>query len=113
MCYISQKSIITPLLPLAYSEHSETVGFVRAFEKYLRQNYHSCLRSELEERRAFSVDLKELLNNENVKTAIPELPHLVLNSPEGVISCLGLAMHQVGGGGVLGTQWWAAGVIGA
>lgn len=79
----------------AYSEHSETVGFVRAFEKYLRQIYPSCLRSELEERRAFSVDLKELLNDENVKEAIPQLPTLVLNSPEGVINCLGLAMHQL------------------
>ena len=72
---------------------------MRAFEKYLKQNYHKCLRSELEERRAFSVDLKELLSDEEVKTAIPELPNLVLNSPEDVINCLGLAMHQVGCGG--------------
>lgn len=84
-----------PFFPSAYSEHSETVGFVRAFEKYLRKIYHSCLRSELEERRAFSVDLKELLNDEDVKTAVPELPCLLMNSPEGVINCLGLAMHQV------------------
>ncbi|KAK8395977.1 hypothetical protein O3P69_005220 [Scylla paramamosain] len=78
-----------------YSEHSDTVEFVCAFEKYLKQNYHKCLRSELEERRAFSVDLKELLSDEDVKTAMPELPNLVLNSPEDVINCLGLAMHQL------------------
>ena len=74
---------------------------MRAFEKYLRQNYNSGLRTELEQRRSFSVDLKMLLNDENVKTVIPDLSNLVLNSPEGVINCLGLAMHQVGCGSVL------------
>lgn len=61
----------------------------------MQQIYRSNLRSEMEERRAFTVDLQKLLNDEDLKTAISELRSLVMNSPEVMINSLGLAMHQV------------------
>lgn len=69
--------------------------YLRVFEKYLQKSYHTIPRSELEEHRAFTVDLADLLNDESVKAAIPDFKSLVRHSPEMVINCLGLAMHQV------------------
>lgn len=78
-----------------YSEGSEAVTFIKAFEKYFLQLRPSVQREEIEERRAFTVNLKMLLADEVIMKEIPELPSLVINSPEKIISCLGLAMHQL------------------
>lgn len=78
-----------------YSDGSETVTFIKAFEKYLQGLRPSLQREEIEERRSFNVSIKSLLSHEGLKEDIPDLADLLLNSPERVISCLGLAMHQV------------------
>lgn len=78
-----------------YSDGSETVRFVQAFEEYFSRLRPTLQRSEIEDRRAFHVNLKVLLEDEPVKEKIQELSDLVLNSPQRIISCLGLALHQV------------------
>ncbi|KAK3887660.1 hypothetical protein Pcinc_008244 [Petrolisthes cinctipes] len=78
-----------------YSDGSETVTFIMAFEKYLQELRPSLDRKDIEERRSFNVSIKSLLAHEGLKEAIPDLADLILSSPERVISCLGLAMHQL------------------
>ncbi|XP_045612321.2 DNA helicase MCM8 [Procambarus clarkii] len=78
-----------------YSEGSEAVTFVKAFEKYFHQIRPSMQREDIEERRAFTVNLEMLLADEMIKKKIPEISDLVITAPDRIISCLGLAMHQL------------------
>ncbi|XP_047500985.1 DNA helicase MCM8-like [Penaeus chinensis] len=78
-----------------YSDGSETVKFVQAFEEYFSRLRPTLQRSEIEDRRAFHVNLKVLLEDGPVKEKIQEISDLVLNSPQRIISCLGLALHQL------------------
>lgn len=87
--------MMVSFFPTGYSEGSEAVNFIRVFEKYLQELRPSLQRNEIEERRAFTVNLKVLLENETVKKEIPDLSELVVTAPDRIIKCLGLAMHQV------------------
>ncbi|XP_071552427.1 DNA helicase MCM8-like [Panulirus ornatus] len=78
-----------------YSAGSEMVAYVKAFGKFFHQLRPSLQRDVIEERRAFSVNLKTLLHDEMIKKEIPNISELVVNAPEKIISCLGLAMHQL------------------
>ncbi|XP_042241405.1 DNA helicase MCM8-like [Homarus americanus] len=78
-----------------YSEGSETVTFIKAFEKYLLELQPSLMREDIEERRSFTVDLKMLFHHKVIMEEIPEISDLVINTPDRMISCLGLAMHQL------------------
>ena len=70
--------------------------YVKAFEDYYRRHRSSMMvRSAIEERRAFTVNLKVLFEDVPLKEKIPDLSELVINSPAKMIGCLGLALHQV------------------
>ncbi|XP_066964761.1 DNA helicase MCM8-like [Macrobrachium rosenbergii] len=78
-----------------YSEHSETVAYIKAFEDYFKRHRHTMQRPEIEERRSYSVNLKVFLEDEPLKDKISDLSELINNSPARMISCLGLALHQL------------------
>ncbi|KAK7080663.1 DNA replication licensing factor mcm8 [Halocaridina rubra] len=78
-----------------YSESSDTVRYVKAFEEYFHRLRPDMQRTEIEERHAYPVDLKVLLEDLTLKDKIPDLSELLFNSPANAISCLGLALHQL------------------
>lgn len=78
-----------------YSDGSEVVLLVKAFEEYIKRILPTMQRSEIEKKRSFMVDLKIILEDADIKEKIPELGSILNSCPQRIIDCLGLAAHQV------------------
>ena len=78
-----------------YSSGSENVVFIKAFEKYFQEFRPSTQRKKDDEKRSCKVDVQHLLENKDVLSVIPELNSLIITSPQRMIDCIGIAIHQV------------------
>ncbi|KAL4224835.1 DNA replication licensing factor mcm8 [Mactra antiquata] len=77
-----------------YNEHSSSVVMTQVFEKYLLSWLHSYNFDDIELKGSFTVDFKELFADTVICDSISDLQTKLKESPENVLSCLGLAMHQ-------------------
>ncbi|XP_021920496.1 DNA helicase MCM8 isoform X1 [Zootermopsis nevadensis] len=79
----------------AYKEGSTTVNKVQAMEKFINRNSSVYSYSVVEERRSFSIDLKNLKSDNDFTSEWATFEEDLSECPEQTINCLGLAMHQV------------------
>ncbi|XP_066280875.1 DNA helicase MCM8-like [Branchiostoma lanceolatum] len=78
-----------------YVEHSPDVVRTQAFEKYFLSILDLYDKDEIEQKGSLAIDFKELLQDEGVRSAIPDMASVMKETPEKILSCLGLAVHQV------------------
>ncbi|VDI08027.1 Hypothetical predicted protein [Mytilus galloprovincialis] len=79
----------------AYNDHSPTVKKVQVFEKYFLSWSQSYKWDDVEEKGYFIVDMKELLADQILMEGIPDLSTEMKDMPDRILSCIGLAVHQV------------------
>lgn len=78
-----------------YSDHSPTVKKIQLFEKYLISWKSLYNFSDLERKGHFSIDFKQLQEDEIIRDGCPDLAAQLKQTPGAVIETLGLAMHQL------------------
>ncbi|XP_005096787.1 DNA helicase MCM8 [Aplysia californica] len=78
-----------------YSDHSPVVEKVQLFEKYFVSWNKLYNWDDIEQKGFFIIDFKELTADNIIKDGCPALESELRDSPENVIACLGLAMHQI------------------
>ncbi|XP_076114313.1 DNA helicase MCM8-like isoform X2 [Mytilus galloprovincialis] len=79
----------------AYNDHSPTVKKVQVFEKYFLSWSQSYKWDDVEEKGYFIVDMKELLADQILMEGIPDLSTEMKDMPDRILSCIGLAVHQL------------------
>ncbi|XP_033753343.1 DNA helicase MCM8-like [Pecten maximus] len=78
-----------------YCEHSPTVTRIQVFEKYLISWSHSYKWNDVEEKGSFTMEYKDLISDEIIQQKLPELATDLKDMPENILSCLGIAAHQL------------------
>ncbi|XP_071961751.1 DNA helicase MCM8-like [Antedon mediterranea] len=78
-----------------YSFASPTVSKVKQFETFFKNRLHSYDKDGIERNGCISVGYHELLKDEDILGQLPDLITELRDMPEKIISCLGLAIHQV------------------
>ncbi|ESO83521.1 hypothetical protein LOTGIDRAFT_207337 [Lottia gigantea] len=78
-----------------YSDHSPSVKMIQTFEKYFVSWSSSYDLDDIEVKGFIKVDFKELTTDKTIISSYPSLASELRNSPEKIIACLGLAIHQV------------------
>ncbi|XP_033102816.1 DNA helicase MCM8-like [Anneissia japonica] len=78
-----------------YSFASPTVSKVKIFERFFKQRLPSFDKDGIERNGCICIGYQELLQDEAVKNGLPDLGIELRDMPEKIISCLGLAIHQV------------------
>jgi DNA helicase MCM8 len=78
-----------------FKDGSPTVLKIQGAEAFIAKNSHQYRFLEVEERRAFPVDLRVLAADEEFISSWPKFQQELEESPEITLGCLGLAMHQV------------------
>nr|CAD7462132.1 unnamed protein product [Timema tahoe] len=76
---------------------SSTVRKVEAIEQFIAGNKKLYSHTDIEERRAFTLNLKTLTNDEVFKVMWPNLLEDLTDNPETTLNCMSLAMHQMVG----------------
>ncbi|GLG92695.1 DNA replication licensing factor REC [Gryllus bimaculatus] len=79
----------------AYKEGSSTVIKIQSVERFIRKNIKSYSASDIMERRAFAIDVKSLLADEDFNESWPTFKEELFEKPDYTLNNLGLAMHQV------------------
>lgn len=78
-----------------YSDQSPIVHKVQMFEKYFTSWCTAYKWTDIEEKSFMVVDFKELLSDDGIQRGIPSIHSDLRDSPEQLIACMGLAVHQV------------------
>ncbi|XP_046886503.1 DNA helicase MCM8 [Hypomesus transpacificus] len=78
-----------------YVASSPFVERVKVFEKYFTSQMHLYDKDEIERQGSVLVDFKDLVQNQQVCAALPDLTNQLREQPETTLNCLGLAIHQV------------------
>ncbi|GFO02710.1 DNA helicase mcm8-like [Plakobranchus ocellatus] len=78
-----------------YSDHSPLVEMIQAFEKYFISWNKLFDWDDVEQKEFFTVDYTELASDITIKDRIPDLGIQLRDSPEKILACMGLAMHQI------------------
>ncbi|CAH1792022.1 unnamed protein product [Owenia fusiformis] len=79
----------------AHSDMSPTVQRVKVFEKYM-QTWKALFNfRDIETRKCFTVSFKDLMNDQMIAEGLPNFKAEMKSMPETILSCLGLAMHQM------------------
>ncbi|XP_066995008.2 DNA helicase MCM8 isoform X2 [Anabrus simplex] len=78
-----------------YQPGSATVAKVKAMETFIRKSIKLYSATDIMERRAFSVDIKSLITDEEFSSSWPTFQVDLSENAEHSLCCLGLAMHQV------------------
>lgn len=78
-----------------YAEGSVTVRKVRAVETFVKKHRRIYPPAEIEERRAYTLDLKTIIADEEFNAEWPTFKEDLDEEPEHTLGCLGLGMHQV------------------
>nr|CAD7574505.1 unnamed protein product [Timema californicum] len=76
---------------------SSTVRKVEAIEQFIAGSKKLYSHTDIEERRAFTLNLKTLTNDEVFKVMWPNLMEDLTDNPETTLNCMSLAMHQMVG----------------
>nr|CAD7399794.1 unnamed protein product [Timema poppensis] len=74
---------------------SSTVRKVEAIEQFIAGSKKLYSHTDIEERRAFTLNLKTLTNDEVFKVMWPNLLEDLTDNPETTLNCMSLAMHQM------------------
>ncbi|OWF54901.1 DNA helicase MCM8-like [Mizuhopecten yessoensis] len=77
-----------------YCDHSPTVTRIQVFEKYIISWSNSYKWNDVEEKGSFTVEYKELMDDQIILEKLPDLPANLKDMPENILSCLGIAAHQ-------------------
>lgn len=78
-----------------FAEGSATVKKVRAVEAFVKRHRRLYPPAEIEERRAYSLDLKTISVDDDFNSEWPTFKDDLNEEPEHSLGCLGLGMHQV------------------
>uniref|UniRef100_A0A6I8PEL4 DNA helicase MCM8 n=1 Tax=Ornithorhynchus anatinus TaxID=9258 RepID=A0A6I8PEL4_ORNAN len=78
-----------------YSDCSPFVEKTQAFEKFFIQRIDLYDKDEIERKGSILVDYKELIQDAELTTLIPDIATELKDMPEKILNCLGLAIHQV------------------
>ncbi|XP_070576847.1 DNA helicase MCM8-like [Ptychodera flava] len=78
-----------------YSDGSPSVTKIHAFEKYFTGQLQTLNKDEIERKGSIHVDYKDLIQNDEIREAIPTLSTDIKEMPTKILQCLGLAAHQV------------------
>ncbi|XP_025104122.1 DNA helicase MCM8-like [Pomacea canaliculata] len=78
-----------------YSDHSATVQKVQVFEKYFISWQKLYNWDDIELRGFFTIDYNELSSDQIIKDGCLNLDNDLRDTPDKVLPCLGLAMHQL------------------
>ncbi|XP_067466792.1 DNA helicase MCM8 isoform X2 [Thunnus thynnus] len=78
-----------------FIESSPSVKKIKVFEKYFTSKIHLYDKDEIERQGSVLVDYADLIGDKRVREALPELTTELKEQPEIILSCLGVAIHQV------------------
>ncbi|XP_033835247.1 DNA helicase MCM8 [Periophthalmus magnuspinnatus] len=78
-----------------FKESSPNVGRIKVFEKYFTSKIHLFDKDEIERQGSILVDYVELIGDQMVTRELPGLTKELKEQPEMILSCLGVAIHQV------------------
>ncbi|XP_067845527.1 DNA helicase MCM8 isoform X2 [Heptranchias perlo] len=79
----------------AYVGSSPFVRKISTFEKFFTNHIDLYDKDEIERKGSILVDFKELVNDEELTTLMPNLATELRDMPEKLLDCMGLAVHQV------------------
>lgn len=77
-----------------FSDTSDASKAVSVFEEILSQE-GAFERHQIETRGAFTIDFKRLVEENNIKTTLPDFDKIFAEKSEFFIRCIGLAMHHI------------------
>lgn len=80
---------------LGFMEGSPIVNKTRAAENFIRRHRQLFIISDIEERRACTMDYKILIGDEEFVQEWSSFQQDLCDDPQVSINCLGLAIHQV------------------
>uniref|UniRef100_A0A3B3B4M9 DNA helicase MCM8 n=1 Tax=Oryzias melastigma TaxID=30732 RepID=A0A3B3B4M9_ORYME len=78
-----------------FIQSSPSVEKVKVFEKYFTSRIHLFDKDEIERQGSVLVDYADLTGDRSVSQALPDVVTALKEQPEVMLSCLGLAIHQV------------------
>ncbi|XP_072293462.1 DNA helicase MCM8 [Eucyclogobius newberryi] len=78
-----------------FTESLPNVGRIKVFEKYFTSKIHLFDKDEIERQGSILVDYVELISDQMVIQELPDLTKELKEQPEMILSCLGVAIHQV------------------
>ncbi|NXY89826.1 MCM8 helicase, partial [Alcedo cyanopectus] len=79
----------------AYADKSPFVQKTQAFEKFFMQRIELYDKDEIERKGSILVDYKELIQDRDLAKSIPNISTELRDMPQKILSCMGLAIHQV------------------
>ncbi|CAL9687718.1 unnamed protein product [Knipowitschia caucasica] len=78
-----------------FTESSPNAGRIKVFEKYFTSKINLFDKDEIERQGSILVDYAELISDQVVIQELPDLAKELKEQPEMILSCLGVAIHQV------------------
>ncbi|ELU16340.1 hypothetical protein CAPTEDRAFT_101979 [Capitella teleta] len=78
-----------------YSDQSPTAKLLTIAQRYLNEHKSMYDLATIETSRSFSVDYQEAVADKEIIEGMPNFVEDVKNSPERILNCFGLAMHQM------------------
>ncbi|AWP14594.1 putative DNA helicase MCM8 [Scophthalmus maximus] len=78
-----------------FIESSPSVEKIKVFEKYFASKIHLYDKDEIERQGSVLVDYADLMRDQTVCDALPDLTTELKEQPEIMLNCLGVAIHQV------------------
>ncbi|XP_017294810.1 DNA helicase MCM8 isoform X3 [Kryptolebias marmoratus] len=78
-----------------FIESSPSVEKIKVFEKYFTSKIHLYDKDEIERQGSVLVDYTDLIGDHTVSKALPDIITDLKEQPEVMMSCLGVAIHQV------------------
>ncbi|XP_040905949.1 DNA helicase MCM8 [Toxotes jaculatrix] len=78
-----------------FIQSSPSVEKIKVFEKYFTSKIHLYDKDEIERQGSVLVDYADLTGDKAVRKALPDLTTELKEQPEMILSCLGVAIHQV------------------
>ncbi|XP_049635117.1 DNA helicase MCM8 [Suncus etruscus] len=78
-----------------YSDSSPFIEKIQAFEKFYTRHIDLYDKDEIERKGSILVDFKELTQDDELTTLIPNIAIELRDTPESTLACMGLAIHQV------------------
>ncbi|XP_068843396.1 DNA helicase MCM8 isoform X3 [Capricornis sumatraensis] len=78
-----------------YSDSIPFIEKIEAFESFFTERIELYDKDEIERKGSILVDFKELTNDDEITKLIPNIANELRDTPEKILACMGLAIHQV------------------
>ncbi|XP_018585143.1 DNA helicase MCM8 [Scleropages formosus] len=78
-----------------FTRSSPYVQKIQAFEQYFSSRIDLYDKDEIERKGSILVDYKDLIEDQQLSKALPDLKSELRDMPEKILDCMGLAIHQV------------------